>query len=94
MIWLLLLGALGFTLVVTTSTIAAPVRRLWPALLTCAQCTGFWVGGGVGAVYGVLWPLESYRHLIAVALAFAFATSILAYLPAVWLHEHNPPHDS
>lgn len=40
---------IGATLIVVRSTIFAPVRKLWPALLGCAQCTGFHVGFIAGA---------------------------------------------
>lgn len=47
---LLLVSALvGATLIVVRGTIFAPVRRLWPALLGCSQCTGAWVGIAAGA---------------------------------------------
>lgn len=46
MIYLALIGA---TLLVVRSTIFAPVRRHWPALLGCAQCSGTWVGIVAGA---------------------------------------------
>lgn len=42
--WAWLLTTYGATLVVTGSRIAAPIRRLWPALLGCPMCFGFWVG--------------------------------------------------
>jgi hypothetical protein len=39
----------GATLLLVRGAILAPVRSLWPALLGCAQCAGFWVGGAAGA---------------------------------------------
>jgi hypothetical protein len=51
---LLLLSALiGATLIVVRGTIMRRIRAVWPALLRCGQCTGFWVGavaGGSGIV--------------------------------------------
>ena len=42
---LLLLAALvGATLIVVRGTIFSRVRAIWPALLACSQCVGFWVG--------------------------------------------------
>ena len=46
---LLFLALVGATLIIVRSTLFAPVRRLWPALLECSQCTGTWVGGVAGA---------------------------------------------
>lgn len=46
---LLILALVGTTLIVVRGTIAAPLRKLWPALLGCAQCAGWWVGAAAGA---------------------------------------------
>jgi hypothetical protein len=46
---LLLLSLVGTTLIVVRGSILGPIRRLWPALFQCAQCTGFWVGAMAGA---------------------------------------------
>lgn len=51
--FLLLSALVGTTLVVVDSTLFRPIRKLWPALLKCAQCTGFWVGA-VGGASGIL----------------------------------------
>jgi hypothetical protein len=40
----------GVTLVVTFSKIAAPIRKIWPAMLHCPLCFGWWVGLFFGAV--------------------------------------------
>jgi len=40
---------IGLTLIIVRGTIFRPVRRLWPALLECSQCTGMWVGMTAGA---------------------------------------------
>jgi hypothetical protein len=34
----------GATLIVVRSTLFKRVRRVWPALLGCSQCVGFWTG--------------------------------------------------
>jgi hypothetical protein len=66
----------GATLIVVRGTIFRPVRKLWPALLHCSQCTGFWVGvaaGGLGlAPFG--------RGPIVDAIVVGCATSFLAQL--------------
>jgi hypothetical protein len=46
---LLLSALIGATLLVVRSTIARPIRRLFPALFECSQCTGTWVGAAAGA---------------------------------------------
>jgi hypothetical protein len=40
----ILVALVGATLLLVRAAILAPVRRLWPALFACAQCTGTWVG--------------------------------------------------
>lgn len=46
---LLILALVGMTLIVVRGTIFGPIRRIWPALLECAQCAGWWVGAAAGA---------------------------------------------
>jgi hypothetical protein len=46
---LILFALVGATLLVVRGTIFAPVRRFWPGLLGCSQCTGTWVGFAAGA---------------------------------------------
>ncbi len=67
---------IGTTLLIVRSSIAAPVRRLWPGLLGCSQCTGMWVGALAGAS-GIV-SLEDGRVLDA--LVVGAATSFLATL--------------
>jgi hypothetical protein len=40
----------GLTLIIVRGTIFRPIRRIWPALLECSQCTGMWVGMAAGAM--------------------------------------------
>jgi hypothetical protein len=47
--FLLVSALVGATLIVTSSTLLRPVRRLYPPLLHCSQCSGFWVGALAGA---------------------------------------------
>jgi hypothetical protein len=47
--FIFLLSLVGTTLIVVRGTIFGPLRRLWPALLQCSQCAGFWVGAVAGA---------------------------------------------
>jgi len=40
---------IGATLILVRGTLFRRVRSVWPALLECSQCTGFWVGAAAGA---------------------------------------------
>jgi hypothetical protein len=42
--WLPFLGCVGFVLILTCNDALKPVREVWPKLLGCAQCSGFWAG--------------------------------------------------
>jgi hypothetical protein len=46
---LLALALVGTTLIIVRGTIFAPIRKLWPELLGCSQCTGTWIGIAAGA---------------------------------------------
>jgi len=46
---LLIFALIGVTLIVVRGTVCAPIRRIWPSLLGCSQCTGTWVGIAAGA---------------------------------------------
>jgi hypothetical protein len=43
-----LLAGIGATLILVRSVIFRRVRRIWPELLQCSQCMGFWVGAAIG----------------------------------------------
>ena len=77
MIALALVAAVGATLVVVHSTIAMWFRRLWPKLLCCPQCSGFWVGCAFGAATAYQQSAEPLGFAMLVA-CFGFATSVLA----------------
>jgi hypothetical protein len=68
----------GVTLVVTFSKIAAPIRKIWPAMLHCPLCFGWWVGLFFGAV-GRVGPAPDSWPLWAAALTDAFASSALCW---------------
>ena len=71
-----LFALVGATLLVVTSTVTRPIRRLFPSLLRCSQCTGFWIGalaGGFGLV-------SIGRGLVLDALVVGSAISFLAQL--------------
>lgn len=87
---LMVLALIGTTLIVTRSTIFKPIRRLWPALFECSQCTGWWVGAAGGASGLVtIWHARLF-DAIFVGAASSFA-SMLA--DAVLLNLLGDPHD-
>ena len=43
------IALIGLTLIITRGTIFRPLQRLWPALLQCSQCAGWWIGAAAGA---------------------------------------------
>lgn len=47
---LLLAAVIGATLIMVRSTVMARVRNIWPEMLGCAQCIGFWIGVTAGAL--------------------------------------------
>ena len=72
---ILLLSALvGATLIVVRGTICRPIRKIWPALLECSQCTGTWVG----ALAGVTGIVSVGRGPLVDAIVVGAATSFLA----------------
>lgn len=88
MLALLLLSLVGTTLIVVRGTIFGRVRRLWPALFMCAQCTGAWVGAAAGAS-----GLVTTGHgRVLDAAVVGTATSFLSLLAeAVLLHLLGDP---
>lgn len=91
-LWLALLGAAGFTLILTGSTIAAPLRDAIPPntgigqAIRCPACAGYWVGFGTGlCVLAAPFPLApllpatwALVKLIGSAILFGWATSLTA----------------
>ena len=74
----LISALVGTTLIVVDSTLFKPVRKLWPALLGCAQCFGFWVGATAGATQVVSIGSSRVFDAFVVGAATSFL-SILAY---------------
>ena len=54
----------GLTLIIVRGTIFRPIRRIWPALLGCAQCSGAWVGMAAGSVGTIRLRPEVRERLI------------------------------
>lgn len=69
-------GLIGATLIITSSTLFSPIRRLWPALLACPQCVGLWIGAAAGSS-GIVYA--GHGALID-AVVVGSATSFLAQL--------------
>lgn len=77
-VWLIVLGASGATFVLTHGRIAALLRRIYPPLLCCPMCAGFWIG----LAFGLAWCMSSaalgrYEAALAVVCT-GFATSLVA----------------
>lgn len=72
--FLLVASLVGATLLVTSSAALARARKIWPALLGCSQCTGFWVGAAAGAT-GIV---SVGRGRAVDAIVVGCATSFLA----------------
>lgn len=45
---LLICALIGTTLIVTSSVLFKPIRKLWPTFFGCNQCIGTWVGVAFG----------------------------------------------
>jgi hypothetical protein len=89
-IFVLMSALIGTTLIVTTSTLFAPVQRLW-APLRCSQCVGTWVGAAAGA-YGIV---QTGQGRLLDALIVGTATSFLSLLAnAVLLNLLGDPNES
>ena len=78
----------GLTLLIVRSTVFSPIRRAWPALLRCSQCTGVWVGVLAGAT-GLV---SVGRGRVLDAVIVGAATSFLAQMAdAVFIHLLGEP---
>ena len=83
-----LLALAGATQILVRGAIFARVRRVWPALLACALCVGFWVGavGGFALRVGPAVRFDAELALAvlldgaAVALVSLLADAVLARL--------------
>jgi len=71
---LLLSALIGATLIVVRGTIMRRVRAVWPALLGCSQCSGFWVG----VIAGASGIVSVGRGRVVDAIVVGAATSFLA----------------
>jgi hypothetical protein len=82
--FLLISALVGTTLLLVHGTIFVGLRRIWPALFACAQCTGTWVGAGAGASGLVSTGHGRVLGAVIVGTATSFL-SLLAYAVLVRL---------
>lgn len=87
---MIFVALVGITLIIVRGTIFTGLRKLFPPLLDCTQCTGTWVGIAAGASgvasMGYGRPLD--------ALLVGGAVSVLALLAdAVLVKLLGDPHD-
>jgi hypothetical protein len=79
----------GVTNVLTTSKLAAPLRRLprqFGALFRCPMCAGFWVGVWLFVVAPTIGPAVAFDWpLWAKAVASGFASSAVCWIAHVIL---------
>lgn len=73
---LLLLALVGTTLIIVDSAILRPVRKIWPAFFTCAQCVGFWVGVGFGVSGLITTPYGRVMDAFIVGTAGSFLSTL------------------
>jgi len=80
-------GLVGATIIFVWSPLFAKVRSLYPAMLSCAMCVGFWVGL-LGSLAELGWsaPIAHFFVACTVSLA-AYAT----HLALDWLDSLVPP---
>lgn len=100
-----LMGAVGCTVVLTMSSICAPIRRLGCKLLLrilptcplyCGMCTGTWVGLLFG-LHHFATKGATLHETLALSACFAFSVAVLAHCTTWWLrskgHYCDPVHD-
>jgi hypothetical protein len=104
---LYLIGAVGCTLVLTASSICAPIRKASCRLLLrfitigcplyCAMCSGVWVGLAVGAAYVHRISVQGCFDVLVTIAVFGFSTSACAHTLSWWLRSKglftDPEHD-
>jgi hypothetical protein len=75
-------GLVGATVILTRGSIFARVRALWPALLACPLCAGFWIGLG-----GAMLLRERAVDTLLAGCAVGAAAWIVV-LVGLWLDGH------
>jgi hypothetical protein len=72
----------GVTIVVTTSRLAGPLRRLAPKFLGCPMCVGFWVGIASSATMriGLAGMAAPWTPLVAQWVADGFCASCACWV--------------
>jgi len=69
----------GVTIIVVRGEVFAWLRKLWPALLGCAMCTGFWVGTLGAIALGVIpWNLgESIVDMVLIGSTVSLSSLLM-----------------
>ena len=81
-------GCVGFVIVVSMGKITAPVRRIWPSMMSCPMCFGIWAGcaWGVMMVLRAMITLPAWVVLAHDVIAFACTVSLLGFGVALFDH--------
>jgi hypothetical protein len=74
-------GCICLTVLFIKGSIFAPVRRLWPKLLTCPLCVGFWIGL-VGSL--TLSILRAVQSGVETAMGAYTLYVVLSSVESVW----------
>ena len=74
------IGCVGFVVIVSMGKITAPVRKIWPAMMSCSMCFGIW--GGMGWALALLArpSLPVWMADVHDAIAFACVASCLGFI--------------
>lgn len=83
--WLWLMGAAGFTYVLTQGVITRNIRRIYPPLLCCPMCAGTWVGIATGLLWYFQARLPEAVKVIVHTGLIAFASSLAACVACIVL---------
>jgi hypothetical protein len=84
---------IGLTLLVVRGSLLARVRRVWPALLSCPMCLGFWIGAADGTFSGLRLP-SSWTGALYSASTYAGVVSLgatVADFLLAWLDHGTGP---
>lgn len=74
------LGCVGFVVIVSMGRITAPVRQIWPSMMSCSMCFGVWGGMAWGSMLLIRPSLPESLTRLHDVIAFACAASCLGFL--------------
>ena len=76
--FLLLQSLIGATLIVVRGTLFRRVRAVWPAMLGCSQCFGFWIGAAGASIVSLGYGRWCDMAILGCAVSLlAMATDIV-----------------